>query len=196
MHAAGFGARSAALAASSLKPYAHQMNAVYGAMLPQPRLRFLLADEPGTGETIMVGLYLREMQRLGFVRSALVVVPAHLPAFIYLGEGDQTDQPRVDRTFAFEPDSQHSSLDGTAVWKALVAQGKAFDTSALTAKACCIISTAKITAGHSMSSAICSGAAPACHCSPRARQTCSAPSTKRSRPANFALSAPMTSTEQ
>ena len=47
-------------------------------MLPQPRLRFLLADEPGTGKTIMAGLYLREMQRLGLVRRALVVCPAHL----------------------------------------------------------------------------------------------------------------------
>lgn len=55
--------------------------------------------------------------------------------FVYLGEGDQPDQPRVDRTVAFEPDSNQSSLDGTAVWKALVAQGKAFDVSALTAKA-------------------------------------------------------------
>jgi hypothetical protein len=35
------------------------MNAVYGVMLPQPRLRFLLADEPGTGKTIMAGLYLQ-----------------------------------------------------------------------------------------------------------------------------------------
>ncbi len=75
MRAAGAGARSAVLASSPLRPYAHQMNAVYGAMLPQPRLRFLLADEPGTGKTIMAGLYLREMQRLGFVRSALIVVP-------------------------------------------------------------------------------------------------------------------------
>ncbi|MDP9437126.1 MAG: DEAD/DEAH box helicase, partial [Actinomycetota bacterium] len=78
MKAAGAGARSAAMASSPLKPYAHQMNAVYGAMLPQPALRFLLADEPGTGKTIMAGLYLREMQRLGFVRRALVVAPAHL----------------------------------------------------------------------------------------------------------------------
>lgn len=78
MRAAGSGARSAVLASSPLRPYAHQMNAVYGAMLPQPRLRFLLADEPGTGKTIMAGLYLREMQRLGFVSRALVVVPAHL----------------------------------------------------------------------------------------------------------------------
>ncbi len=78
MRAAGTGAQSAVLASSPLTPYAHQMNAVYGAMLPQPRLRFLLADEPGTGKTIMAGLYLREMQRLGFIRSALIVVPAHL----------------------------------------------------------------------------------------------------------------------
>jgi superfamily II DNA or RNA helicase len=41
-------------------------------------LRFLLADEPGTGKTIMGGLWLREMQRLGFVNRALVVCPAHL----------------------------------------------------------------------------------------------------------------------
>lgn len=78
MRAASSGARSAVLASSPLRPYAHQMNAVYGAMLPQPRLRFLLADEPGTGKTIMAGLYLREMQRLGFVKRALIVVPAHL----------------------------------------------------------------------------------------------------------------------
>ena len=73
MRAASAGARSAALASSPLKPYAHQMNAVYGAMLPQPNLRFLLADEPGTGKTIMAGMYLREMQRLGFLSRALVV---------------------------------------------------------------------------------------------------------------------------
>ncbi len=78
MRAASAGARSAALASSPLRPYAHQMNAVYGAMLPQPNLRFLLADEPGTGKTIMAGMYLREMQRLGFVERALVVAPAHL----------------------------------------------------------------------------------------------------------------------
>jgi len=62
MRAAGSGARSAVLASTPLRPYAHQLNVVYGAMLPQPRLRFLLADEPGTGKTIMAGLYLREMQ--------------------------------------------------------------------------------------------------------------------------------------
>ncbi|WP_460697312.1 DEAD/DEAH box helicase [Nocardia thraciensis] len=63
---------------TALRPYIHQHNAVYGAMLPQPRLRFLLADEPGTGKTIMAGLYLREMRRRGLVRRALVVAPAGL----------------------------------------------------------------------------------------------------------------------
>lgn len=78
MKAATVETKATALATSPLRPYAHQTNAVYGAILPQPRLRFLLADEPGTGKTIMAGLYLREMQRLGFVRRALVVAPAHL----------------------------------------------------------------------------------------------------------------------
>ena len=71
-------ARATALASMPLDPYPHQNRAIYGAMLPQPLLRFLLADEPGTGKTIMGGLYLREAQRLGFVKRALIVVPAHL----------------------------------------------------------------------------------------------------------------------
>ena len=66
------------MASMPLKPYAHQTTAVYGAMLPQPLLRFLLADEPGTGKTIMAGLYLREMQRLGSFKRALIVCPANL----------------------------------------------------------------------------------------------------------------------
>lgn len=78
MAAAAANGDASILAATPLRPYAHQSNAVYGAMLPQPRLRFLLADEPGTGKTIMAGLYLREMQKLGFVRRGLVVCPAGL----------------------------------------------------------------------------------------------------------------------
>lgn len=42
-------------------------------MLPQPMLRFVLADEPGTGKTIMAGLYLTEASWLGIVNRALVV---------------------------------------------------------------------------------------------------------------------------
>ena len=78
MAAAATNAESSAIASTQLRPYAHQTTAVYGAMLPQPLLRFLLADEPGTGKTIMAGLYLREMQRLGLVQRAIVVCPAGL----------------------------------------------------------------------------------------------------------------------
>lgn len=78
MAAAATNAESSAIVSTQLRPYAHQTTAVYGAMLPQPLLRFLLADEAGTGKTIMAGLYLREMQRLGLVKRAVVVCPANL----------------------------------------------------------------------------------------------------------------------
>nr|WP_255495461.1 helicase-related protein [Nocardia sp. GTS18] len=78
MHAAATNAETSAMASTPLKPYAHQTTAVYGAMLPQPQLRFLLADEPGTGKTIMAGLYIREMLRLGLVHRAIIVCPANL----------------------------------------------------------------------------------------------------------------------
>ena len=78
MQAAATNAESSAMASTPLRPYAHQTTAVYGAMLPQPLLRFLLADEPGTGKTIMAGLYIREMQRLGLVKRVIIVCPANL----------------------------------------------------------------------------------------------------------------------
>jgi superfamily II DNA or RNA helicase len=71
--------RSAVLATRPLHPYAHQDEAVFTYMLAQPRLRFLLADEPGTGKTIMTGMYISEGTRRGLVPGrTIVVVPAHL----------------------------------------------------------------------------------------------------------------------
>jgi SNF2 family DNA or RNA helicase len=71
--------RSAVLATAPLQPYAHQDEAVSGHMLNQPRLRLLLGDEPGTGKTIMTGMYVADARRRGLVTGrALVVVPAHL----------------------------------------------------------------------------------------------------------------------
>ena len=78
MRQAAASSKATAMASAPLVPYPHQNQAVYGAMLPQPALRFLLADEPGTGKTIMGGLWLREAQRLGLVKRALIVAPAHL----------------------------------------------------------------------------------------------------------------------
>ncbi|MGI8927599.1 MAG: helicase-related protein [Tepidiformaceae bacterium] len=63
---------------SRIDPLPHQRLAVYEQMLPQARLRFLLADDAGAGKTIMAGLYIREMLARGFIRRVLVVAPAGL----------------------------------------------------------------------------------------------------------------------
>ncbi|MFI6059636.1 helicase-related protein [Streptomyces sp. NPDC051286] len=71
--------RSAVLATRPLRPYAHQDEAVFSHMLAQPRLRFLLADEPGTGKTIMTGMYIAEGTRRGLLPGkTVIIVPAHL----------------------------------------------------------------------------------------------------------------------
>lgn len=71
--------RSAVLSTRPLQPFAHQDEAVFTHMLAQPRLRYLLADEPGTGKTIMTGMYLAEGARRGLIPGrTVIVVPAHL----------------------------------------------------------------------------------------------------------------------
>lgn len=71
--------RSAATATKPLIPYAHQDEAVFVHMLPQPRMRFLLADEPGTGKTLMSGMYIAEGRRRRVVTGkVLIIPPAHL----------------------------------------------------------------------------------------------------------------------
>jgi superfamily II DNA or RNA helicase/DNA-binding XRE family transcriptional regulator len=63
---------------SRIDPLPHQRIAVYQHMLPQPRLRFLLADDAGAGKTIMAGLYIREMLTRRLIRRVLIVPPAGL----------------------------------------------------------------------------------------------------------------------
>ncbi|MCL4371436.1 MAG: helix-turn-helix domain-containing protein, partial [Chloroflexi bacterium] len=63
---------------SLIDPLPHQRIAVYGRMLGQPRLRFLLADDAGAGKTIMTGLYVREMMARRLIRRVLIVPPAGL----------------------------------------------------------------------------------------------------------------------
>ena len=73
--------RSAVRATRPLTPYPHQDDAVWTHMLRQPRLRFLLADEPGTGKTIMTGMYIAEGRRRALIpHNVVIVVPAHLVA--------------------------------------------------------------------------------------------------------------------
>ncbi|MFI7430711.1 helicase-related protein [Micromonospora sp. NPDC049836] len=68
----------AALAVSNVQPLPHQLDAVYGAFLSQPRLRFLLADDPGAGKTIMAGLYVKELDLRRSADRILIVTPANL----------------------------------------------------------------------------------------------------------------------
>jgi superfamily II DNA or RNA helicase len=63
---------------SQIDPLPHQIDAVYHYILKHPRIRFLLADDPGAGKTIMAGLILKELKQRGLVEKALIVIPGHL----------------------------------------------------------------------------------------------------------------------
>jgi superfamily II DNA or RNA helicase len=63
---------------SDLEPLPHQIEAVYGELLERTPLRFLLADDPGAGKTIMAGLYVKELMLRGDLERCLIVAPASL----------------------------------------------------------------------------------------------------------------------
>ena len=64
--------------ASRVDPLPHQLEAVYGVLLKRPKVRYLLADDPGAGKTIMAGLFLKELVYRGVVKRILIVTPANL----------------------------------------------------------------------------------------------------------------------
>lgn len=63
---------------SNVEPLPHQISAVYEAMLPKQPLRFVLADDPGAGKTIMAGLLIRELIMRGDAKRILIVSPGSL----------------------------------------------------------------------------------------------------------------------
>lgn len=63
---------------SLVQPLPHQILAVYEQMLPRQPLRFLLADDPGAGKTIMAGLFIRELIARGDLERCLIVAPGSL----------------------------------------------------------------------------------------------------------------------
>ena len=63
---------------SNVDPLPHQITAVYESMLPRQPLRFLLADDPGAGKTIMAGLLIKELVIRGDLERCLVVCPGSL----------------------------------------------------------------------------------------------------------------------
>jgi SNF2-related domain len=67
-----------AVSASQIEALPHQITAVYGEMLPRQPLRFLLADDPGAGKTIMAGLLIKELMIRGDLERCLIVAPGGL----------------------------------------------------------------------------------------------------------------------
>ena len=63
---------------SEVEPFPHQITAVYESMLERQPLRFLLADDPGAGKTIMAGLLIKELIARGDLQRCLVVCPGIL----------------------------------------------------------------------------------------------------------------------
>ncbi len=63
---------------SLVEPLPHQITAVYGELIPRQPLRFLLADDPGSGKTIMAGLFIKELIARGDVERCMVVCPGNL----------------------------------------------------------------------------------------------------------------------
>ena len=63
---------------SNVEPLPHQITAVYESMLPRQPLRFLLADDPGAGKTIMAGLLIKELIARGDLQRCLIVCPGSL----------------------------------------------------------------------------------------------------------------------
>ena len=67
-----------AVSTSLVEPLPHQITAVYEEMLPRQPLRFLLADDPGAGKTIMAGLLIKELMARGDVKRCMVICPGAL----------------------------------------------------------------------------------------------------------------------
>lgn len=68
-------ARTRALGNKNVLPLPHQIEAVYGRMLQVPQTRFLLADDPGAGKTIMSGMLIKELEARHSVERILILVP-------------------------------------------------------------------------------------------------------------------------
>ena len=66
------------LSIARVDPLPHQLEAVYEYFLQLPRIRFLLADDPGAGKTIMAGLLIKELKIRGLIKRTLIVTPANL----------------------------------------------------------------------------------------------------------------------
>ncbi len=99
-----------AMSASRVDPLPHQIEAVYGHLLRMPRIRFLLAHDPGAGKTIMAGLLIKELKMRGAIRRILVVAPGPLRE-----QWRWELQDKFDESFEIV-ERHHVRLEGRMAW--------------------------------------------------------------------------------
>ena len=101
-----------AVSISQVDPLPHQIEAVYHYVLESPRIRFLIADDPGAGKTIMAGLILKELQYRRLAQRVLIVAPGHLK---YQWQREMKE--KFQATFAIVDRARMESAWGENVWE-------------------------------------------------------------------------------
>jgi SNF2 family DNA or RNA helicase len=101
-----------AVSVSQVDPLPHQIEAVYHYILDNPRIRFLIADDPGAGKTIMAGLVFKELQYRKLVRRVLIIAPGHLK---YQWQREMKE--RFQTSFAIVDRSRMESSWGENAWE-------------------------------------------------------------------------------
>ncbi|MCS7288933.1 MAG: helicase-related protein [Roseiflexus sp.] len=100
-----------AMNTSKVDPLPHQIEAVYGYVLKWPRIRFLIADDPGAGKTIMAGLIIKELKLRHLARRILIVAPGHLK-----DQWRRELKDRFEETFVVVDRSALDAFYGQNVW--------------------------------------------------------------------------------
>lgn len=100
-----------AMNTSKIDPLPHQIEAVYGYVLRLPRIRFLIADDPGAGKTIMAGLVIKELKLRGLAKRILIVTPGHLK-----DQWQRELRERFEETFLVVDRGLLDALYGENVW--------------------------------------------------------------------------------
>ncbi len=100
-----------AMNTSKIDPLPHQIEAVYGYVLKLPRIRFLIADDPGAGKTIMAGLLSKNSSCEELVKRILIVAPGHLK-----DQWRRELKERFEESFAVVDRGLMDALYGENVW--------------------------------------------------------------------------------
>ena len=100
-----------AMNTSKIDPLPHQIDAVYGYVLQMPRIRFLIADDPGAGKTIMAGLIIKELKLRHLAKRILIVAPGHLK-----DQWRREMKERFEETFTIVDRGFMDAFYGENVW--------------------------------------------------------------------------------